>query len=133
MQTVKPDTDESERRQGEGSRVTERHFQTFLLSVVVLMLGGVGSLIVEMIVDMGKFSTKLVEADGKFSTHLAQIDERITALQTQIVATYRTSDAQRDVAETTRQIDALKQRVGAIESAINGRKTTPELQAWSRK
>jgi len=107
--------DPLERRQGEGVRVWERHLQSGLLALVLAVMFWVG------------------QSALSANVHLAQIDERITSLQTQIVATYRTSDAQRDVAETTRQIDALKQRISAVEAAINGRKTTPELKEWSKK
>lgn len=109
------DFDIVDRRSADAPRVLERHIQSLLLAFVLAAMFWVGNSVLTA------------------NIHLAQIDERITTLQSQIVATYRTSDAQRDVAETNRQIDGLKNRVTAIESAINGRKTTPELQQWSRK
>jgi peptidoglycan hydrolase CwlO-like protein len=107
--------DHSERRQGETSRTWERHIQSVLLAMVLSVMLWVGSSVLAA------------------NIHLAQIDERISTLQSQIVATYRTADAQRDVAEASRQIETLKQRVSTVEQSINGRKTTPELQQWSKK
>jgi peptidoglycan hydrolase CwlO-like protein len=104
-----------ERRQGEPARAWERHIQSVLLAMVLSVMLWVGNSVLSA------------------NIHLAQIDERISTLQSQIVATYRTADAQRDVAEASHQIEALKQRVSTVEQSINGRKTTPELQPWSKK
>lgn len=91
--TQTTDTD----RTGRDRSPLERHVQSILLVLVMALLGWVGSTLV------------------KLTTSVAVIETQMGTFNAQMSGTYRTSDAQRDMADINRQLDDVRRRTDKLE------------------
>lgn len=89
--------DTSTERTGRDRSPLERHMQSGLLVLVMMLLGWVGNSLVAL---------------GK---SVAVIETQMGSLNAQMAGTYRTNDAQRDMADINRQLDDVRRRIDKLE------------------
>lgn len=89
------DTDND--RTGRDRSPLERHVQSGLLVLVMALLGWVGN----SLVSLGR--------------SVAVIETQMGSFGAQIAGMYRTSDAQRDMADVGRQLDEIRRRTDKLE------------------
>lgn len=109
-------------------RVNQQVASNWALAAVVGLLGVVGYLFTTI----QHNNEESAKSNAVVQANVAAINVSMTELQKQIAQTYRADDARRDMAETTRRIEAVERRVGTIETIVAPKTQPQALQQWRK-